>query len=122
MVAGIFEHWDAYVGKDVPVVGDLRPMRETFQILSRAVGVPVKYAPVPYTVFAGFGFPGAADLAVCLTIALCNVVGCWIYKYTLTYPLLLRTPAAGDVRMVPLAQLPPRDDGHVQAEPQGQQL
>jgi hypothetical protein len=45
-------------GRDIPLVADLRPLGD-----HSAIGATVAYALVPNDVFAGFPFPGAADLA-----------------------------------------------------------
>lgn len=51
------------VNKEVPLVSDLLPFEDVCATFSRVIGRAVKYNPVPADVFAGFGFPGAADLA-----------------------------------------------------------
>jgi uncharacterized protein YbjT (DUF2867 family) len=63
VVAALLAHYDEYVGKIVPVVAELATMEDICATISRHIGRTVKYNPVPNAVFAGFGFPGAADLA-----------------------------------------------------------
>lgn len=62
-VANIFKHWDAYVGKHIPIVSENIKTGDLIVIFADVIGKPVKFNPVPYEVFAGFGFPGAEDLA-----------------------------------------------------------
>lgn len=62
-VAPIFEAYDRWVGKHIPIVADLRPIEEQLADVSTVLGRTIVYKPVPASVFAGFGFPGANDLA-----------------------------------------------------------
>lgn len=63
VVAAIFEQKDKYLGRTVGLVGDDRPCGDYASVLSRAMGVPVHYSHIPREVYAGFGFPGAEELA-----------------------------------------------------------
>ncbi|MDB4949071.1 MAG: NmrA-like family protein 1 [Gemmatimonadetes bacterium] len=63
VVAPIFDRPDEFIGRTVGIVSqDLRG-DEYAAGLARAVGQPVSYGHIPREVFAGFGFPGAEDLA-----------------------------------------------------------
>jgi len=63
IVALVFDHPDHYMGKTVGVVGEDRSCKEYASIMSRVLGVTVRYRYVPRDVFAGLGFPGAEELA-----------------------------------------------------------
>ena len=63
VVASILDRLDDYRGRTVGVVGDELRGDEFADILSDATGETIRYNYVPYEVFAGFGFPGADDLA-----------------------------------------------------------
>jgi uncharacterized protein YbjT (DUF2867 family) len=60
---GIFNAGDAYIGKTVGVSGEILTGEQMAASLSKALGMPVKYAYVPPEVYRTFGFPGADDLA-----------------------------------------------------------
>ncbi len=63
IVSLIFDHPDIYIGKTVGIVGEDRPCQEYAAIMSKVLGVTVRYRYIPRDVFAGFGFPGAEELA-----------------------------------------------------------
>ena len=63
VVSPIFENRDRFLGTTVVVAGDELPPGTYAEILSRVTGKKVAYGHIPREVFAGFGFPGAADLA-----------------------------------------------------------
>lgn len=54
---------DKYKGKSVYVAGDNIPVADIMAEISKATGKPFKYVPVSREAYAGFGFPGADDLA-----------------------------------------------------------
>jgi uncharacterized protein YbjT (DUF2867 family) len=62
-VRPIFDNYESYVGKTIPLVSDLSPLEDQLAAIGAVLGRKVVYNPVPNAVFAGFGFPGAADLA-----------------------------------------------------------
>lgn len=63
IVARIFEQRDSYLGETVYIAGDYRPAAEYAAIMSRVLGRKIVYNHIPRDTFAGFGFPGAADIA-----------------------------------------------------------
>lgn len=63
VVATIFERREEFLGRSLYVVGDDLPPAEYAGAMSRVSGRPVRYGHIPREVFAGFGFPGAEDLA-----------------------------------------------------------
>jgi len=63
MAALIFDHPDIYTGKTVGVVGEDRTCSEYAAIMSRVLGVTIRYRYIPHDVYAGLGFPGAEELA-----------------------------------------------------------
>lgn len=63
VVASVFENRDEYLGKSIRIVADARPMAEYTRLMSEKIGVKVIYDYIPRETFAGFGFPGASDLA-----------------------------------------------------------
>jgi uncharacterized protein YbjT (DUF2867 family) len=63
VVGSIFARAQEYRGRTIGVVGDELRGDEFAAILSQVTGQTVRYNYVPYEVFAGFGFPGADDLA-----------------------------------------------------------
>lgn len=63
VVAPLFARREEFLGRTVGVVGDDRPPAEYAAILTRVLGRTVAYNYIPREVFAGFGFPGADDLA-----------------------------------------------------------
>ncbi|MCB0726781.1 MAG: NmrA/HSCARG family protein [Ignavibacteriae bacterium] len=63
IVLEIFEHPEKYIGKTLFAAGDsLRPA-EYASIMSDVLGKKITFNYIPQDVFAGFGFPGADDLA-----------------------------------------------------------
>ncbi len=63
VVAPVFENPELYVGKTIPVLGDLLQSQTYADILSQVLGVKVIYDYIPREVFAKFGFPGAEEIA-----------------------------------------------------------
>lgn len=63
VVASIFDHPYEYKGRVVGVVGENRPSAQYAATMSKVLGKKVSYKYIPRDVFAGFGFPGAEDLA-----------------------------------------------------------
>lgn len=63
IVGPIFDDPDRFLGETVVIAGDEIPPSTYAEILSRVTGKKVVYGHIPREVFAGFGFPGAADLA-----------------------------------------------------------
>lgn len=63
VVARIFEDRETFLGKTIVVAGDELPAAEYAAIMSRELAKPIRYNHIPREVFAGFGFPGAEDLA-----------------------------------------------------------
>ncbi|MFN7936269.1 MAG: NmrA/HSCARG family protein [Bryobacteraceae bacterium] len=63
VVAPIFADRERFLGRTVGIVGDDAPPTRYAQILSKVLHKPVAYHHIPREVFAGFGFPGADDLA-----------------------------------------------------------
>eukprot|EP00955_Chlamydomonas_euryale_P099198 365202-Chlamydomonas_euryale.AAC.13 len=60
---GVFKAGDKYKGKSVYVAGDCLPVADIMAAVSKATGKEFKYVPVTRDAYAGFGFPGADDLA-----------------------------------------------------------
>lgn len=63
VVAPVFRDFNSWRGKVIGVVGDDRPATDYAAVLSRVTGVTIRYNHIPREVFAGFGFPGAEELA-----------------------------------------------------------
>lgn len=63
VVAPMFEQPEAFIGKVVKLAGDEIPPGEYAAVMSDVLGADVRYNYIPREVFAGFGFPGAEDLA-----------------------------------------------------------
>lgn len=63
VVRVIFERRDEFLGRTLYIVGDDLPAAEYAAIMSRVLGLDVSYRHIPREVFAGFGFPGAEDVA-----------------------------------------------------------
>ncbi len=59
---GVFRRGQEFVGKSIGIAGEHLTGAEMAAGLSRALGKPVQYYPVPFDVYRGFGFPGADDL------------------------------------------------------------
>mmetsp|Transcript_27461 Transcript_27461/g.88268 ORF Transcript_27461/g.88268 Transcript_27461/m.88268 type:complete len:321 (+) Transcript_27461:68-1030(+) len=62
-VTTIIKEGEKHFGKEYGLMGDLLPVKAYTDAMSSALGVTVNYQAVPIEVFAGFGFPGAEDLA-----------------------------------------------------------
>jgi uncharacterized protein YbjT (DUF2867 family) len=63
VVAAIFDHPKEYIGRTVGVVGADNTCREYAKQMSEVLEKPVEYHYVPRDVYAGYGFPGAEELA-----------------------------------------------------------
>jgi len=63
VVAPVFHDLDSWRGKVIGIVGDDRPATDYAAVLSRVTGATIRYNHIPREVYAGFGFPGADDLA-----------------------------------------------------------
>jgi uncharacterized protein YbjT (DUF2867 family) len=63
VVSAIFDRPDQHRDKVIGIVGDEMSGAEYAQVMSRVLGKPIIYNDIPREVFAGFGFPGAEDLA-----------------------------------------------------------
>ena len=63
IVAVVFEHPSAYIGKVLKLAGDEIPAATYADVMSRRTGTTIRYAHIPRETFAAFGFPGAEDLA-----------------------------------------------------------
>lgn len=63
IVSLIFDHPDIYIGKTMGVVGEDRTCKEYAEIMSRVLGVTVRYRYIPRDEYARLGFPGAEELA-----------------------------------------------------------
>ena len=59
---GIFKGGEEFVGKTVGITGEHLTGAEMAEVLSAALGEPVRYNAVPFDVYRGLGFPGADDL------------------------------------------------------------
>ncbi|MBS1811176.1 MAG: NmrA/HSCARG family protein [Acidobacteria bacterium] len=59
---GIFKRGSELIGKTVGIAGEHLTGVQMAEGLTGALGEPVKYYPVPFDVYRGFGFPGAEDL------------------------------------------------------------
>jgi uncharacterized protein YbjT (DUF2867 family) len=60
---GLFRRGGAVVGHTIGIAGEHLTGAEMAEALSRALGEPVRHVSPPFADYAGFGFPGAADLA-----------------------------------------------------------
>lgn len=63
IVAPVFTRREEFLGRTIGIVGDDRPCAEYASDMSRVLGKTIRYQHIPREVFAGFGFPGADDLA-----------------------------------------------------------
>ena len=63
VVTAIFEKRSAFLGQTVEIVGDQMPAAQFAQIMSRVLGVIVRYSHIPRETYAAMGFPGARELA-----------------------------------------------------------
>ena len=59
---GIFKAGSNYIGKTVGIAGEFLPLHRMAAMLSKALGVAVKYQAVEPNTYRGFGFPGADEL------------------------------------------------------------
>lgn len=59
---GIFRKGQEFIGKTVGIAGEHLTGAQMADILTKALGQPVKYNAVPPEVYRSFGFPGAEDL------------------------------------------------------------
>lgn len=59
---GIFERGEEFIGKTVGIVGENLTGAEMAELLSKALGINVKYCAVTPERYRGFGFPGADDI------------------------------------------------------------
>lgn len=60
---GVFKAGKKYKEKSVYVAGEVLPFSEMLEICSKVTGKKFSYQPVDRETYAGFGFPGADDLA-----------------------------------------------------------
>lgn len=63
VVVPIFMNRESYLGQTVGVFGDEMPAADYAAALTRVLGRTIRYNHIPREIFAGFGFPGAEDLA-----------------------------------------------------------
>ncbi len=63
VVATVFERREELLERTLYLVGDDLPPADYAAVMERVSGRPVRYGHIPREVFAGFGFPGAEDLA-----------------------------------------------------------
>ncbi len=59
---GIFQRGQEMVGRTVGIAGEHPTGTQMAGTLSRAIGQPVSYYPVPFDAYRSLGFPGADDL------------------------------------------------------------
>jgi len=63
IVAQVFACPEIYLHRTVGVVGEDRTCKEYAAIMSRVLGVTIRYSHIQRDVFSGLGFPGAEELA-----------------------------------------------------------
>ena len=63
VIASIFNHPAEYIGRTVGVVGADKTCAEYAEIMSKLLGKRIYFNYIPRDVYAGFGFPGAEELA-----------------------------------------------------------
>jgi uncharacterized protein YbjT (DUF2867 family) len=63
IVARMFDCPEIYMHRTVGVVGEDRSCRDYAAIMSRVLGVTIRYHHIQRDIFSGFGFPGARELA-----------------------------------------------------------
>lgn len=63
VVAAVFDHPNEYIGRTVGVVAEDLTCAEYAQIMSKVLEWDVYFNYIPRDVYAGFGFPGAEELA-----------------------------------------------------------
>jgi uncharacterized protein YbjT (DUF2867 family) len=68
IVAPIFDDPDRFIGETVGAVAEDIPAAAYASAISEVLGQDVQYSDIPREVFAGFGFPGADDLATMFTL------------------------------------------------------
>lgn len=61
--AVVLDDADKYIGKTVPVIGDVVTFDGMASTISEVTGKTLKYVAVPTETAAGMGYPGAADIA-----------------------------------------------------------
>ncbi len=59
---GIFQRGKELIGRTVGIAGEHPTGAQMAATLSRAIGQPVTYYPVPFAAYRSLGFPGADDL------------------------------------------------------------
>jgi uncharacterized protein YbjT (DUF2867 family) len=59
---GIFKRGKEFIGKRIGIAGEHLTGAQMAEQMSRALGREVEYQAVPFDVYRGLGFPGAADL------------------------------------------------------------
>jgi len=63
IVRSVFQHPTEYIGRTVGVVGVDDTCAAYAKLMSQVFNQPVEYKYIPRDVYAGFGFPGAEELA-----------------------------------------------------------
>ncbi|HXO75185.1 MAG TPA: NmrA/HSCARG family protein [Puia sp.] len=63
IVKQIFACPEIYLGRTVGVVGEDRTCKEYAAIMSRVLGITIRYNHIQRDIFSGFDFPGAEELA-----------------------------------------------------------
>jgi len=58
----IFKGGQRFVGETVGIAGEHLTGAQMAEAMTEALGEPVRYNPVPFDVYRGFGFPGADDM------------------------------------------------------------
>jgi uncharacterized protein YbjT (DUF2867 family) len=59
---GIFKRGREYIGKTVGIAGEHLTGQEMAEAMTKALGEPVRYNPMPFDVYRSLGFPGADDM------------------------------------------------------------
>jgi uncharacterized protein YbjT (DUF2867 family) len=59
---GIFKRGNEFIGKRIGIAGEHITGLAMAESLSKTLGEPVNYFPVPFDMYRGFDFPGADDL------------------------------------------------------------
>jgi uncharacterized protein YbjT (DUF2867 family) len=59
---GVFKSGNEFIGRTIGIAGEHLTGSEMAAQLAKALGRAVAYAPVPFDVYRGLGFPGAEDL------------------------------------------------------------
>lgn len=68
VVAPIFNDPERFIGKTVGAVAEDIPASAYASTMAEVLGQDIQYSDIPREVFAGFGFPGADDLATMFTL------------------------------------------------------